>query len=436
MTLTGHIAILGFGREGVSTYSFLMKQWYTDITILDRRALSEFSETERAILQKEKHILGEEYLNTLSNYDTIIKAPGISPYHPQILPYRERITSQTEIFFDNYGGQIIAITGTKGKSTTTSLIYTMLRDAGYSVGIVGNIGNPVLDSLDAGYEYVVFEMSSYMLDGARINPYISVIVNLYREHLDYHAGYENYKRAKFSVIGPDSYLVFPAVLTPELAGYQNISKSFGPEWESHVRDGSFYMGDTPLFPTQKIQLLGAHNLDNISATIAVWLHMGISRESIQVSMEKFVGLPHRLERVTTKEGITFYDDAISTTPESTIAAIRSIEWVDTIFLGGSNRGYDFTNLIDVLIASDIHNLVFFRDTGTLMAGILTERLWSDIDRYATLHTNSMSEAVDFAFAHTRSWWVCLLSCASPSYSLWRNFEAKGDEFRKCIEEYS
>jgi UDP-N-acetylmuramoylalanine--D-glutamate ligase len=145
----------------------------------------------------------------------------------------------------------------------------MLRDAGYNVGIVGNIGNPVLDSLDAGYEYVVFEMSSYMLDGARINPYISVIVNLYREHLDYHDGYENYRQAKFSVIGPDTYLVYNIALTSELSEYKNSRKSFGPQGENHVRNEYFCMDNTSLFPTENIQLLGTHNQDNISATIAV-----------------------------------------------------------------------------------------------------------------------------------------------------------------------
>lgn len=269
MTFTGHIAILGFGREGVSTYSYLIRHGVTDITILDARSIDEFSEAERVILEKEKHILGENYLTTLSNYDMIVKAPGISPYHPQILPHRSRITSQTQIFFDTYPGRVIAVTGTKGKSTTTSLIYTMLRDAGYNVGIVGNIGNPVLDSLDAGYEYVVFEMSSYMLDGARINPYISVIVNLYREHLDYHHGYENYRQAKFSVIGSESYVIYPEALTSEIAPYKNGKKSFGLHGDIHVEDGVFYRETTPLFSIQKIQLLGAHNLDNISATIAV-----------------------------------------------------------------------------------------------------------------------------------------------------------------------
>ncbi len=438
MILSAHmkIAILGFWREGLSTLRYLRKSWVHDITIIDARLLEDFSNLERGILAVEKHLLGESYLDTLAEYDLIIKSPGISPYHPNILPYRSKLSSQAQLFSDIYKGKIIAVTGTKGKSTTTSLIYTMLKDAGYSVGIVGNIGNPVLDALEENYDYVVFEMSSYMLDWLSIDPYISIIVNIYSEHLDYHLGYENYTNAKLSVIGNHSLIVYPTEIRDLLGRFQNERITFGDLGQIHIENGHYYTRSTRLFETSKTQLIWDHNLRNIMATIAVWNAMGISIESIESSIAYFRWLPHRLEYIETKNGISFYDDAISTTPESTIAAIHALEWIETIFLGGSDRGYEFSSLIQAIQSSSIRNIVFFPDTGIKIQQMLIEWSTDYLSRYKCLITKSMKEAVDFAFSHTTPWKICILSCASPSYSIWKNFEVKWDEFQNAISMYN
>jgi UDP-N-acetylmuramoylalanine--D-glutamate ligase len=204
---TAHIAILGLGKEGFSSYHFLKKNGYQNLTLLDTRNAELFGTEEQAILEKEMCILGKDYLKNIESYDIIIKTPGISPYDEKLIPVRDKIWSQARIFSALYSGHIIAVTGTKGKSTTTSLIYKVLKDAGFSVGLVGNIGNPVLDALEENYDYVVFEMSSYMLEDAHINPAIAVIVNIYPEHLDYHHGFTNYQNAKCKIIGKKSLLV-------------------------------------------------------------------------------------------------------------------------------------------------------------------------------------------------------------------------------------
>lgn len=436
ITRQSRVAILGFGREGVSTYFYLKRSGVVDITILDVREISAFDPEERNILEKEHHILGASYLDVLDGYDAIIKAPGISPYHSKILPYRHVLSSQTQIFCDVFQGKIIAVTWTKGKSTTTSLIYAMLHAAWFHVGIVGNIGNPVLDTLENNYDYVVFEMSSYMLDGVSIDPYISVLVNLYPEHLDYHLGFENYKRAKLGIIWQHSYVVYNHAMRALLEEYNNEKISFWKCWQSTLRNEIFSIGEVELFSREKVQLMGDHNLENIMAVIAAWDYMHIPTGIMENAISHFSGLPHRLEKVNTKNGIIFYDDAISTTPESTIAAIRSLSWVDTIFLGGSDRWYDFHLLAKEILSSSIRNVVFFPDTGARIEAELTRVLPEFHSRYHFIRTASMKAAVDFAFQHTLPWSICLLSCASPSYSNWKNFEAKWEEFQKYIEEYN
>lgn len=143
---------------------------------------------------------GATYMDDLASYECIIKTPGISLYHPKLLAYKDRITTQAQLFFDYYPGKIIAVSGTKGKSTTATLIYKTLQEAGKKVQLIGNIGNPVLEYLPENFldeeEYVVFEVSSYMLENLHKKNYISVLVNIYPDHLDWHQGFQNYLQAK------------------------------------------------------------------------------------------------------------------------------------------------------------------------------------------------------------------------------------------------
>jgi UDP-N-acetylmuramoylalanine--D-glutamate ligase len=167
-------------------------------------------------------------------------------------------------------------------------------------------------------------------------------------------------------------------------------------------------------------------MQNVQAAILVARELGISDTVIKQALRTFKPLSHRLEFVGTYKGIEFYDDAISTTPESTIAALQTITNVDTIFLGGEDRGYDFKNLEKVLRKSKIRNIVLFPDTG--------KRILSSTKGFNSIYTKSMKEAVEFAFTHTKPGKSCLLSTASPSYSVWKNFEEKGDIFKKLVKE--
>ncbi len=425
METTGKkIAILGFGREWASTLRYLLDQWVDSgsITILDKNTITIVPE---GIMKR----LWGDYLDNLDQYDILVGSPGISPYLPEIAPYRSHLTSQSAIFFERYQGRVIGVTATKGKSTTSTLIAEVIWAAGISVELVGNIGKPVLDCIDFDHppEYVVYELSSYMLEYCRPRCYISVLGNIYPDHLWYHEGFENYRDAKLSILQGATYRVIGSQVQEYIETIPTETTIIPDSNGYHIHDNELYQWDTWLMKIRDIQIIGEHNARNILSVFAVGHILGISTETIRNTCSTFRGLPHRLEYIWTFRAIRFYDDAISTTPESTLAGISALSGqVDTIFLGGEDRGYDFTELAKVLEKESIRNIVLFPDTGARILPLL------DPEKFHIFETRSMEAAVKFAFDHTRPWSICLLSTASPSYSLWKNFEEKWDLFQKYI----
>ena len=310
---------------------------------------------------------------------------------------------------------IIGVTGSKGKSTTSSLIYHVLKTAGKNVELLGNIGKPMLKALLTPIpndKIFVLELSSFQLDDAKFSPDIAVVTNLFPEHMDFHGSLNSYYNAKKNIINFQT--------TKNCFVYNAKTKS----WLKN------YKGKTiPFFKSNfKSNLIGEHNKSNIGAAVAVAEILQIPQTKIKEGIASFQGLPHRLECVGNFNGITFYDDAISTTPESTIMALNALKNVDTIFLGGQDRGYDFSSLEKVIKKHRIKNIVLFPDSGNKM---LTSNHGLNI-----LKTKSMKTAIEFAYKNTKKGSICLLSCASPSYSLWKNFEEKGDQFKKFVKDLS
>lgn len=402
------VLILGFGVEGKATFAFL-KHHFPKMAI--------------GVADQEE---GPDYLERQREYDLAIRTPGI-PNHLVTIPF----TTATNIFFANAPGITIGITGSKGKSTTASLIHATLKEAGLSSHLVGNIGNPMLRELsEIGEErsskhdeYWVAEISSYQLNDIEYSPHISVILNLFPEHMDYHGSVNAYWEAKKRIVAkatPEDYFVYnPAY--PELAALAKTTRA---------RAVPFV--ETLPFPDSSIPLLGAHNKENVRAAAAAANILGVSREIMERAVRGFTPLPHRLEKVGAFSGITFYDDAISTAPESTIKAIEALPAISTIFLGGLNRGYDFSSLAETVLRYKIPNAVLFPESGR---AILEACVKAGVRFRRVLETSDMAEAVKFAYTHSSPGTVCLLSTASPSYTLWKNFEEKGDAFQHWIREY-
>lgn len=395
------ILIVGYGIEGKATHAYLQKH-LPGATI----GIAETTD-------------GPGYAIKEKEYDIAIKSPGIRKQLVTI-PY----TTATNIFFSEVKGKTIGVTGTKGKSTTSALIAHFLKEHGLPVKLVGNIGVPMLSALDEGNDeqtIYVIELSSYQLADIEYTPNVSVIINLYAEHMDYHGDVESYWQAKLRILAhgtPDDVFIYNDAF-PELV---KAAK------KTEMRTMSF-VSSLP-FPVESIPLLGKHNIDNALAAVTAARYFGVPDTSMEKAITTFTGLPHRLEHVGTYNGIAFYDDAISTTPESTMYAIDAFANVGTIFLGGQDRGYDFSALVKKLEERQIQNIVLFPDSGEKIRSLIAS---SVTYRPTMLRTQSMEEAVVFAYEHTTQGCVCLLSCASPSYSLWKNFEEKGNEFKKFVE---
>lgn len=387
--------ILGYGKEGRVTERYL-KRYHADLKL----GIAD---------QKD----GPNYLATQKNFDMAVRTPGVAKGKVKI-----QYTTATNIFFSRVKQLTIGVTGTKGKSTTAALINAMIKAGGKKGRLLGNIGRPALGMLSrpiGADDIFVVELSSYQLDDIEASPRIAVVLNLWPDHMNYHGSAEKYYRAKKNIINwQRSSDVF--VYNP------NDKRLSAWAGEARAKTAAF-ASDIPL-PDNNIPLIGEHNRENVRAAVAVARLLDIADGSIAEAIISFKPLPHRLESLGVEGGITFYDDAVSTTPESTIQAILALKNIGTIFLGGEDRGYDFSELEKVVRAHHIRNVALFPDSG---ARIFKSRRGLNI-----LETSDMAQAVKFAFVYTPPGSICLLSTASPSYSLWKNFEEQGRQFQAAI----
>lgn len=394
------ILLLGFGVEGRATLEFL-NLFAPDSTV-------------GTADQKE----GPDYLEKQFLYDLVIRSPGV-PKELIKKPY----TTATNIFFANVKGKVIGVTGSKGKSTTASLIHDILLQALFKSRLCGNIGKPSLSSLMESNnpdDVYVAELSSFQLDDVEYSPHISLILNLFPEHLDYHGSVETYWEAKKRIVkhaSTEDYYIY----NPKYSALLELSK------QTQAKAVPFTQ-ELPFSP-QVIPLLGEHNRENVLAATTLAQILNVPSEQIERAVRNFKSLPHRLENIGTFRNITFYDDALSTTPQSTIAAIKALPYIGTIFLGGSNRGYDFTELAKTLIEYKIPNIAVFPDSGSQ----ILEALQGHKRLPNILQTSSLEAAVEFAFQSGPPGSICLLSTASPSFSLWKNFEEKGEQFQYFVK---
>jgi len=394
------VLILGYGKEGRAAWQYIEQHF------------------PRSFLGKADAQEGEEYIEKQHEYDITIKSPAI----PKELVTRQGTTA-TQLFFTEVPRtQIIGVTGSKGKSTTSSLIHELLTKAGVRSRLVGNIGIQALASIQEKPaepdEIFVFELSSYQLEDLDVSPHIAVVTSLFPEHLDHHGSLEAYYEAKRSII---------AAQTPGDVFACHLDMALPKSWVRCVVSERIPTQLLP-FTITNASLRGEHNLRNAVLAFTVAHLFGVSAAHAEAAFAEYKGLPHRLQHFGTFKEIDFYDDSISTTPESSIAGIRALQNVDTIILGGVDRGYNFTELENELKAQGIRNVVLFPESG--------EHMLASEEGFNVLHTTSMDEAVQFAYANTQKGKVCLLSPAAPSYNLFTNFEERGEAFKNAVKKFA
>jgi UDP-N-acetylmuramoylalanine--D-glutamate ligase len=427
------ILILGFGREGKSTYQFLRKHFPgKQLGIYDKNGVKD-------TLPYVDVFEGDSYQDILHDYDLVMKSPGIvlNITEPELL---SRFTSQTDLFLRFFREQTIGITGTKGKSTTSSLLYHILKHASKDAILVGNIGIPVFDTLENIKEetLVVFELSSHQLEYVAHSPRYSVLLNIFQEHLDHYGTFEKYKLAKENIYqfqhkgdvllyNPEFYQL-PENFEAETITITNNNESA----DVVVNDNQIIIGEEILtIEENETNLLGKHNIYNIAVSYAMARLFGVTKDIFMEAVQSFQPLPHRMEYVTELNGVKFYNDSISTICETTMNNVNSVKNVDTVILGGMDRGIDYQPLTDFLIESGIRNIILMPDTGYRIQKLLLASGTKCADQNLFV-VSGIEEAVQVAKRETRKGMTCLFSPAAASYGFFKNFEERGEVFKKLV----
>ena len=453
--------ILGLGREGLSTYLFLRKKFPDKkLSLADQSSWEELVNNWpiwKEIKSKDALLdwqLGEDYLNNLDRFGLLIKTAGIPLTNPQIQTALDRnpqleISSNMAIFFDICPGKIIGITGSKGKSTTTQLIYEILKNAEKKVALVGNIGRAALNHLSEidTETLVIAELSSHQLAELKASPQIAIVQNITPEHLDYFINFEAYLNSKTAIARfqkAADYLIF----NPQLEGANKIAALSPAQKITHSlesnpdatafldRESLYWRSKTgeieKIIDLNEVSLLGKHNLYNILPAIIVAKLFEISNDSIKETIKNFHGLPHRLELVTTKNGIKYVDDSIGTNPIASAAAIRSFPKGKVILLaGGYDKMLPFDDYVEAIIEQKVKALILFPPTGKKILALLREKLGEE-NLPSYFFVDNMPEAVELAKQQAQDEDVVLLSTACASFGLFKNYQDRGQQFQEAV----
>lgn len=462
------IVIVGMGREGISSYHTLRSALpKKKLILVDDAPLEKLDPSVSEILKSDSlttfatNTNGEDQLPFSADV-VVFKTPGIPSSHPVIdkaIAAKAQITSNTALFFElitqmSYPPLTIGITGTKGKSTTTSLIFHVLQASEKTVLLAGNIGVPALNLLENIKDQsnpetiVVLELSSHQLLDLRYSPDIAVVLNITPEHLDYYASFKDYQNAKSAIAryqneknaiiySPDFKAASElASLSPATQRYTySINPSDTDAVTAYVKDDTLYYQSEKIMTTDQVPLVGEHNLLNVIPSILIGKHLGIETAVIAEAITSFSALPHRLEYVMTVNEIEFYNDSQATTPEAAIAAINSFsEKPIHLLAGGSDKGVDLSPFTEAILDKKIKTVVLFPPMGEQIAALLKEQAAKENQALPEMVSiSSMKEAVAAAFTNAQPGDVVLLAPACASFGMFKNYQDRGDQFKAAVK---
>ena len=428
------VAILGYGVEGESNYKYWMNLT-DDVTIVDENL-----KPSREIPQKAKTILGPGSTENLFGYDLVIRTAGMSP---KKIKTDGKIWSSSNEFFSKCLAPIIAVTGTKGKGTTSSLIAKIMEETGKKVWLLGNIGIAPLGELDKirPEDIVVFEISSFQLWDIEYSPHIAVILPIEPEHLDVHDDFSDYLIAKSNIrkyqTGSDICIYNSRDKNSRLAS-QSSDKgkaiAYGDEKDEgvYVKNGIFYINEQKICAVSEMKLIGQHNIENVCAAMTASYHAGATIENLKNGLGKFGGLPHRLEFVRQVGGVDYYNDTCATAPSATAAAIKSFDKPEIVIIGGKHKGGPLDQMIEAinLKKEEIKELIligasreeFYNTLTTACPGI----------KLTKLDYQTMEEIVEYASNNSKEGYVVLLSPGCASFDMFKDYYDRGDQFKDCV----
>lgn len=430
------IVLLGFGMEGQSSFRFF-SQYFPEHRFLIADQNPDIKNN--SLLQQENIEIstGKNYLNAISQNDFVIKSPGVKLPENCKLNHNS-IYSQTDLFIQAFRKQIIGITGTKGKSTTSSLLFKILSDQNKKTILVGNIGKPALDYWDKIDEdtHIIFELSAHQLEFTRFSPAYSILLNLFPEHLDYFKSEDNYFNAKLNIAkfqSEDDFFfwnqtevekaIFPSFIGKiQASNYSLISNSI------HRKDTS----EELIHIDEMVYLKGLHQLNNCIPLLNLSQVLNLNEEMTVNSIKIFKPLPHRIEYLGKIKDLSFYNDSISTIPEASIEALKALKKVDYLILGGLDRTLNYKKLYTFLESYSLDTVFFIGPAGKRMfdefpSKISIRKIFIEKLNNFESHLKELIEKNDKA--------ICLLSPAAASYDEFKNFEERGNYFRSLVEKF-
>jgi UDP-N-acetylmuramoylalanine--D-glutamate ligase len=446
------IAVLGMGVNHQALLQYLAAH-ALDVTVFDKKEEKDLkSQIEQLSGTTVKFCLGEHYLKGLLGYDLIFRTPGMRFDLPEIsmaLENGAKLTSEMEIFFDVCPAKIIAVTGSDGKTTTTTLIYQMLKESGYQVFLGGNIGKPLLHRVEEmkATDKVVVELSSFQLHTMRKSPQVAVITNISPNHLDVHKSMEEYVEAKKQIFlhqkkGDRLVLNYDDALLRTFANESEAKVVFFSR-KSPIEEGVFLTDqqmvstlseEHHLLNVEDIFIPGVHNIENFMAAISA-VSGDVDDGTIASVAKTFGGVEHRIEFVREKDGVRYYNDSIASSPTRTIAGLRSFQKRVILIAGGYDKKIPYDELGEEIL-KHVHKLYLIGQTGPKIEQSVLVALEQNRESngFSYEYATDLKEAVEKAGLYAQKGDVVLLSPASASFDMFKNFEDRGNQFKYFVHE--
>ncbi len=440
------VLVLGFGREGRSAARFLSESG-SSVVAVDARTEQDLTTNSTDALDFEL-ILGEQDPRVVERVDVIVTSPGIPSDNPILIAATQLgvpVTNATQLFFDRCPCPIVGVTGSSGKSTTASLITAILRCGPTQVRLGGNIGEPMLDML-ADLEHTsiaVVELSSFQLERLSSSPHVAVMTNIAPNHLDRHGSMPAYIEAKANIVryqSPTDFAIFnandPALVSISHEATSSVmwfSRTEKVSPGAYLLDGQVILagkrGDVAVLAEEEVPVPGRHNLDNVAAALAATSALGATTEEMRAGTIGFRGLPHRLELVARIGEVSFVDDSIATSPDRAAVAIQATASPIVLIAGGRSKRLPWLPMIEAF-KSKAKALVVLGEAAQEIQQAARD---ADIEA-PIIYASGLEDAVSAAMASARPGDTVLLAPGCTSYDMFSNFEERGSEFRRIVEE--